>query len=465
MIALVLAAAFADEPVVDALGPMPDAGSPPAFTPPTPQVEKLANGALLWVVNDATLPLVSVRIDVPGGAGRDPESALGLATLSDQMMQKGTATHTAQEFAELGERLAIDLSVTTTATDSIIDVSCKRDQLETALDLVAEMILEPTYGKKDLKLEKKLAIADITANLNEPTYVAARLAQKQWWGAGHPYAHPVDGTAAGLKAVKVADARGYHDTAWVAQGATITVAGDVTAADAKALLDARLSTWTGAALPLFDVAPAPAHTGGIVAVDRPGSAQTMFTLVFDGVPFGDAAAPQLRDGTIVLGGTFTSRLNQLLREKRGYTYGVKARMTEPRGDGVVTISTRIRTDATAPASTDLVEELGRLKDGVTPEEVKKAQGAWRQDVVEAMETKEGVVDTFAPYQRAGLGPDAVAKALAAMDAVTKSDVDAAMKTFDLGAKNYVWVLVGDKAVIGKPLADAGFTDVTWVQAE
>lgn len=465
MIALVLAVALADEPVVDALGPMPAAGSPPAFTPPTPAVAKLDNGAALWVIEDHTLPLVALRITVPGGAGRDPESALGLATLSDQMMMKGTADHTAQAFAELGERLAINLSVTTTATDSILDVSCKRDQLETALDLVSEMILEPTYGKKDLKLEKKLAIADITANLNEPTYVAARLAQKQWWGAGHSYAHPVDGTAAGLKAVKPADALQYHHNTWVASVATITVAGDVSPGDAKALLDARLAPWSGFALNPFEVPPAPAHAGGIVAVDRPGSAQTMFTLVFDGVPFGDAAAPPLRDGTIVMGGTFTSRLNQLLREKRGYTYGVKARMTEPRGDGVVIISTRIRTDATAPASTDLVAELGRLKDGVTPEEVIKAQGAWRQDVVEAMETKEGVVDTFAPYQRAGLGPDAVAKALVAMGAVTKADVDAAMKTFDLSAKNYVWVLVGDKAVIGKPLADAGFTDVTWVEAE
>ena len=191
----------------------------------------------------------------------------------------------------------------------------------------------------------------------------------------------------------------------------------------------------------------------------------MFTLVFDGVPFGDAGAPPLRDGTIVLGGTFTSRLNQLLREKRGYTYGVKARMSEPRGDGVVTISTRIRTDATGPASTDLVAELDRLKEGVTVGEVIKAQGAWRQNLVESMETKEGVVDTYAPYERAGLGPDAVAKALVAMGAVTKADVDAAMKTFDLSAKNYVWVLVGDKAVIAKPLADAGFTDVTWVEAE
>jgi predicted Zn-dependent peptidase len=187
----------------------------------------------------------------------------------------------------------------------------------------------------------------------------------------------------------------------------------------------------------------------------------MFYLVFDGPAFGDAAVAPVRSGTVVLGGTFTSRLNALLREKRGFTYGARAGVQSLPGAGVRTITTRIRTDATAPAMTDLVGELAAIRAGVTPEEVTKARAAYRQDLVEAMESRAGIAGTFTPWNVAGLEPGALAAELAAVQAATPDQVKAAMSAYDLDKA--VIVLVGDKAKIAEPLAKAGFDKLVEVK--
>jgi zinc protease len=454
--------AFADD--ADLLGPMPAVGAAVPFEPAAPAASKLANGADLWVAEDHTLPIVSVQIAVPGGSGLDPMNLSGLATLSDQMMRQGAGSRDSTEFSEIVERLAIQLDVTTTPMESSITVTCNKDKLPTALDLVRDMILDPTYSGKALKQEKALEVAYLEQGMNEPVTVAQRLGNSTWWGDVHAYAKPTDGTIAGLKAITKADALGYHTRAWNASAAVVTVAGDTTPAEITDLLDKRLGKWE-ATKPQNVVVPVPpAHAGGILAVDRPGSAQTMFYLVFPGYEFATTEVRPLRLGTIALGGTFTSRLNHLLREVRGYTYGVKARTVELRGLGTATIGTRIRTDATGPAIADLVGELDKIKTGITQEELDKAKGAWRQDIVEAMETKDGVVATLGEYHQFFLPPNALRTELDAMAKVDLASASAAMKAYDLSGKDYVWVMVGDRKLIEKPLADAGVGSVQWVEA-
>jgi zinc protease len=236
------------------------------------------------------------------------------------------------------------------------------------------------------------------------------------------------------------------------------LAGDVRPADVTAAINQRFGSWTGGPALVAAVTPPPAHQKEkIVLVDRPGSAQTMFYLVYPGKKLGDPTTTPLQAGTIVLGGTFTSRLNHLLREVKGYTYGVHASTVQMPDTGVQTVSTRIRTDVTAPAMADLVGELRKIGEGVTDAEVGKAKGAARQDVVESMDGLEGVAGMFALYQRSKRGPQALAADLQAMASVDKAAIDAAMKQYD--PANAVIVLVGDVAQIQKPLADAGFTDV------
>lgn len=444
---------------VDPLATMPTVGAEVPFALPTPETAELQNGASVWVVPNKALPLVSVVIQVPGGSALDVPGKEGAAWLSDRLMTQGAGERDATAFAAAVERLGIDLEVSTGRASSTIELTAMKDKLDPALDLVADMILRPRYGGKDLKRERGLGVQDLVLAQDEPVVVASRLAWASWFGPEHPYGRPAEGTVAGLGKVGKKDVKAYHQLAWNGAGAAITVAGDVTRDEIVAKLEPRLgAAWPAGVVPTMHMTPVPAHTGEVLIVDRPGSAQTVFYLVFAGVPFAEPALPAARAGTIVLGGTFTSRLNGLLREKRGYTYGVRAGVQPLFGAGIYTISTRIRTDASGPAMTDLVGELTRIREGIDADELRKARGAWRQDLVEAMETRSGTAGAFATWNLLGKPPGALQDELGRFQALTPEQVGPAMAPYD--PNKALIVLVGDKRVIEGPLKEAGIATLT-----
>ncbi len=449
--------------VPDPLAARPAIGAPVDFAPPAPEVATLSNHAGLWVINRPALPLVSVVLHVPGGSALDPVGHPGAAWLSDRLMTQGAGKLDARAFAETAERLGIELSASTDLDGSQITASMKKDQLEAALGLVADMVLHPNWGVPDFKRERELAVGELTQALQEPPTVAARTALTLWYGKNNPWGHPAEGTVKGMGQVTVKDVQRYHTQVWNAAGATFTVAGDITLAEAQSALESHLGkAWVASKPAGVAVIAAPLYTDRpVYVVDSPGAAQTMFYLEFPGRPAGDARLPALRTGTIALGGTFTSRLNALLREKRGYTYGVKARTLPRHGDGSVVVSSRIRTDVTGPALSDLLGELKSIQLGISEEELGKARGAYKQDQVEAMESVAGVASTFSTYQIGGFGPGQFAGDLVAMGKVTGDAVKAEMAAYDW--KHALVVLVGDRAKIEPGLTAAGVTKIEVVE--
>jgi predicted Zn-dependent peptidase len=444
----------------DPLGPLPSVGPEVPFVPPVPETGALSNGASVWVLPQRDLPLVTVEVVVPGGSATDPTGAEGTAALADRLLTQGAGKRDAEAFAAEVERLGIVLDAGTTTTHSVVTMSLMKEQLAPGLALLADMLQAPRFGKDDFARERDIALSDLQLAQDEPAVVAAKVAWTTWFGPGHPYAKPADGTVAGMKAVSLKGAKAYHAAAWNAAGARITVAGDIALADALAALEPRFGKgWKATKAAGVAPPPVPAHDKApIVLVDKPGSAQTAFYLAFPGLAFGDPALPATRAGTIVLGGTFTSRLNALLREKRGYTYGVRARVQPLVGTGLLAISTRIRTDVTAEALVDLVGELDAIRKGVTEDEVAKARGAWRSDLVEAMETRAGAAGTYSEWHAHGLPPKALGAELEMMRGLTSEQVTAAMGAWD--PAKAVLVLVGDRAAIEPKLKEKGFALTT-----
>lgn len=439
-------------PPEDPLATQPTVAGDIQFSPPVAVERLLSNGVKLWTVESRALPIVSVSIRVPGGSVLDPAGKEGAASLGARLLTQGAGGRDAEAFAAEVERLGIDLASEVGADDAVIRFGCTREVLPQALALVADMILRPAFSKVDFARERELAVASIQEGLDEPGYVAQRTAAALYWGAAHPYGRPTDGTIAGLGKLRLEDVKAWHKSAWVAAGAGIVVSGAISADEAAAAVEPVLGkAWAAGRRVAPSIAPAPAHPDApIYVVDKPDSAQTGFYLVFPGVKAGDAALPTLQTGTIVLGGTFTSRLNALLREKKGYTYGVRAAVAPQRQGGVLLIRSRIRTDVTAPALVDLFGELDGIRAGIREEERAKAFGAWRQDVVEAMSTRGGAVATFADLLATGEAPDALQTRLAAMKAVGTAAVTPAMAAWD--PKQGVVVLVGDRAKIEPELA-------------
>ncbi len=443
---------------VDPLATMPTVGPVVSFSPPTPEVRELSNHVPVWVIPSATLPIFTLVLTVPGGSQLDAAGHEGTAALAMEAMRRGAGDRTGPEFAAEVERRGLTINGAATEDGSYLTLSGPVSQLEPGLDLLADLVLRPKLTPKEIRKARDLLLAGLQQSFSEPTYVAARTAQALYWGTGHPYGRPSDGTEAGLKASKPADVKRWVKSTFVAGGAGFTVAGAVDANSVITALNARFGAWTGTAPTEPVIAAAPVHDHEpIFLVDVPDSAQTAFYVAFPGPRIGDPVEAPTRVGTIALGGTFTSRLNALLREKRGYTYGVKAGLSQRFSAGNLVVRTRIRTDVTAPALTDLLGELKGIQTGISAEELGKAQGAARQDVVEELESQGGVAGTYAEELSYNRSPDTIAADLRAIGAVQLGDVTGPLAAWN--PDHAVFVLVGDQKVIEPKLREAGYTNL------
>jgi zinc protease len=446
----------------DRLGPMPIPAAPAPWAPPKPATARLSNGASAWIVPDASLPLVTLAVRVPGGARLDPPGKAGAGALASRLMTLGAGRLNREKFSEAVERLGIQLSAWVDDEDAVFWLSAHKRQLAAGIDLMAAGLLKPRFDEKEFAIERELLVAEVEQRDDDPRATAARTARWLWYGKDHPYGRPVEGSVESLRTLRTADLKAWHRSAWTATGAKVAMAGDVTEAEAVPLLNARLcDDWEGEPRTLTAVRGAPVHQDEpIYLVDKPGSAQTAFYLAFPGNTIKEWR-PGPHAGAVVLGGTFTSRLNTLLREKKGYTYGVRAGLEQGRGAGHAFIRTQVRADATAAALSDILGELTSIRAGVTGEELQKARGAYRQDLVEQFETRSGVVAGLTDVHAAGLGPGELIDRLAAMMRLN-GGLSADLRQWDRRAA--VFVLVGDVATIQPQLQAAGHTRLEVIEA-
>ena len=448
-------------PPVDPLATMPTPGPAVPFVPPVPETAALQNGVPVWIAPSPALPIFTLIVSTPRGSQLDAKGKEGTAALAIDVMRRGAGTRDGAAFAAEVERRGLSIDGGVGPGGASLALSGPTSQLNAGLDLLADCVLRPRLDGKEVKLARELLLAGLQQDLSEPSFVAARTAASLYWGPTHPYGRPAGGTEAGLGRVGAVDIRKWHAAAWKATGASIAVAGAVTREQVLPLLEARFGIWARGKDIDIPVPAAPVHaTEPVYVVDAPDSAQTGFFVAFPGLARGAAAEAPTRLGTIALGGTFTSRLNALLREEKGYTYGVRAEMDQERAGGTLVVRTRIRADVTAEALTELNGQLDKIRAGIDAAELAKAQGAARQDVVEALESQAGVAGTLADALAFGRAPDAVAMELARYAGVVVEDVTAPMALWD--RTHAVYVLVGDRKLIEPKLREQGFTELSFV---
>lgn len=440
---------------VDPLAERPAVGEARPFAPTTPQVRSLENGAELWVLPETSLPLVSLQVYVPGGAASDPAKKPGLTALADELLVHGAGERDATAFAAEVERLALDLSATTTGQATLLSLEAHRDRLELGLDLLADALLRPRFDPDEVERVAEQQVGAIKQSLDDPRSVASQVAWAAWYGDGHPLAHPTLGTESGLSRIRPeALARSWKRRADPSRS-LIVAAGAVDPDALKALLDSRLETWTSPEAPLVTEVPAaPLVTEGprLRFVHVPDAAQTVLRVTLPGWSAAEPEGPLADLGVIVLGGTFTSRLNRLLREEKGYTYGARASLSRSAVDGTVVISTNVRQDATAPALVDLLGEVRRLSDGITAEELRKAVGSVRTDSIASMSSRASMVATYRSAHARGQAPETVPAELALAEGATLEATNAALARLDLSSA--LVVVAGDLDAVREPVEEA-----------
>ncbi len=444
---------------LDPLGPAPAVSAPAPYAPPVPEVFTTQAGLTVWLIERHTLPYVAMTLSVPTGSSSDPKGKAGLAFATADMLDEGAGSRGSIELARAIDALGASLVTGATSDASTVSMSVLKRNLGQAFALFADVVARPKLDPVEWKRVHELEMNDLVERAADPEEVERVVTRAVVFGPDHPYGHPVDGTLTSSKAIGLDDVTRQYHAAFRPDRAVLAVVGDTTKAELGAALDANLGSWKAPSTPLpAPVAPlAPKGPWPkLVLVDRPDAPQAVVALARPGIAGVDPDAPLLSRANLALGGLFTSRLNQDLREEHGYTYGASSRVGVMRGVGAFVASASIFTEKAPEAIKSLVADVADYaKGGMTEEEAAKTRKQWRADLVETFEVYDHAAEHLAVDAALGLPADHEKTAALATESATRDMLS------KLGARYFdpssaALVVVGPRAKLQDGLRAIGY---------
>jgi zinc protease len=435
---------------------------------PRPIDLKLVNGVPLHVVNRPGSGLFTGYLLASGGDCNVGANKAGLAFLSATLLSKGAGTRNAAAFAEAVSTLGAGIDARADWHSLTIEVSGLTSRLGATLDLWADAILRARLTPEDFSREKDLQLAAIKARVESPARVADLTGRALLFGRDDPRGRPVSGWAGTVQSLALADVKELLPRLLDPVNVQLVFVGDLDPAVLKRELDRRLASWqtrgeNAAALPQ----PVVALTAGrIVLVDRPGAPQSVLYLARPVSASGERLEAVRDSINTLFGGSFTSRLNQNIREKNGFSYGASSRIWQEGNQFLLRAGSSVQTAVTGAALTEFKKEFDLLASGnVSPEEMEKARRTVRFSLVSSTETTASLAEVLAEFAANGQPLDGMARELGALDAVTAEAINAEARSGLFDWSQLLIVIVGDKAAVLPQLKQAGFPDPVTADTE
>ena len=434
--------------------------APTAFAPPAPTCFKLSNGIPVQLWHKPALPLVGVDLMFSPGGTLDDTGQAGLASLTAAMLDEGAGDLDALQFGDALRTLGATLQADADHETLEVSLTVLRRNVERATALMADAVRRPRFAPADWDRTQRLRIEALLQEEEEPESVAGRVAARLLFGTEQAYGWPVDGTPATVAKLSAADARATHARFVHPAYATLLVAGDITAAEAQTALEQAFGDWKAEPPAARTVSPQPAPQRTqptVVIVDRPEAVQTVLCYVLPGPRYADNRRVQFRLLNALLGGSFTSRLMQNLREEHGYTYGVHSGFMMEPTTGYFAVTSSVQTAVTGAAVGELLAELKRLRGGdVSDEEAHKAQATLQTELIQSFSGLDGILDVASTPVAARLPFETVTQDFRALPTIG-ADVLNSLATDALPLEQAVLVLVGDESSIREQLEPLGIT--------
>ena len=442
----------------------PGSGSIRNFDFPDVERRALSNGLDLRVCKLSRLPVVSTNLFFEAGEGRLDESRAGLAVLTGDALEGGTRKRGGTELAEALERMGARLGVSTGWEGTSVSMSCLADRLEQALGLLAEAVLEPAFPEEEVDRAREQQLAAIRQRAMDPSALASMEASRRYFVAGIPYARPQSGTEESIDPVSRDLLSAFADASYRPVGGGLIVAGDLDPDEFEVMANDRLGAWTGAppADEGFRVDPA-TRERRVWLVHREGSVQSEIRIGHVGTHRATPDYFPLSVANMLLGGTFTSRLNLNLREENGFTYGVRSRFGFRSRSGPFSVATSVGTDVTAPAVREIVRELENLVEGGPTDEEVAASRDYAAGVFGLqLETAGQIASRITQLVVYGLPDDYYHAYRDHLRAVTTEQVAAAVRAH-IRPNEVQVVVVGDADEVEAPLDELGLGPVEVVR--
>jgi predicted Zn-dependent peptidase len=439
----------------------PAPGPTPTFSLPPIQKRTLGNGLAVWMVEMHEVPLVDLTLIVKTGAEADPPGQFGLASFTAAMLDEGAGSRNALELADAIDFLGAELTTGSSFDASVVHLNSVTDKLDAALPLFADVVQRPTFAAADMERLRQERLTSLVQTRDNASALASAAFIRTLYGPDHRYGTPLLGTRAANAALTPGHLRTFHAAHYQPQNACLLVVGDVTPGSLLPKLEAAFGSWAARGVPPADRLPqtSPPTARHVYLVDKPGAAQSQIRIGTIGVSRLTPDYFVLDVLNTILGGSFTSRLNQNLREVHGYSYGASSGFDMRRAAGPFTAGAGVQTDKTAESLREFFKELDGIHQPVPAGELARARNLEALSFPAAFETAAGMAGQLADLWIYGL-PDAFFdQYIPRVQAVTSADLQRAADVH-LPTATFAVVVVGDLSVIEAPVRALNLGPVT-----
>jgi zinc protease len=455
---LALAVSLALCGMAQAATPLPN--DLPAYGPdkplPTPQIAQrtLPNGLTVWVVPRDGLPKINVALAVLGGTASDTATTPALSRMMARLLNEGTTTRSSRDIAEALQAIGGDYGAGANADSINISASALASHAPQLMELVADTALRPSFPAREVTLAKANAMQELKVQEADPDWQAQRAFSHAVYGE-HPYARDsLDETS--VHATNSDSLRALHDARFRPDRALLVIVGRIDANEAFHLAEQQFGGWKANGKALPDTTPAPREAvPQRLLVSRDGAVQSNIRYGRPAVSASDPDYIPLTVANTILGGGFTSRITQDIREDKGYSYSPWSRFSANRVGGSAVATVDVRNEVTGAT----LGELAKLFDGMAsqPASAEELNGAKR--LVGGIyllrnQIQGALTGTLANYWVDGLPPSFLGSYVAEANKVTAAQVQAMGRKY-FAAKDQSIVIVGDPKAIDAQLKPYG----------
>lgn len=432
----------------------PPPGPPKAVKIPAIKESKLKNDLRIAVAEKHSVPIVTVQLLIQSGASSESMEKAGLADMTASMLTKGTKSRTAEQIAEEVEFLGGSINSGAGWNNSAITISVTSDKLEKALDILADVALNPSFNKDELELLRSQTLDGLKFNLTQPGFLANYVASVYSFNE-----HPAGGTPQSVEGISKDDISAFYAKHYTPENAVLLFSGDVTLNTATEISEKLFGKWpkpdsgSGSGSGQGDGHSGPKQiVRRVLVIDLPNSGQAAVSYFkpIRGVGRGSSAYFTASVLNSLLGGGYSSRLNQEIRIKRGLSYGAGSGFAWRYGSSNFSTRTQTKTVSAAEVAELVIGELKRLADTTASgDELSPRKAVLTGNFDRSIETTGGLAGALADLYSFGLSADQLNSYSTNVANISPDDVK---KFADLNFVDGDMVIVGDYAVFKDDLA-------------
>lgn len=437
----------------------PAPASASAFHLPVPTTFTLANGLKVLLVEEHSLPVLSVSLASRAGNAADPAGKSGLASLTAELMGDGTSSRSLEKLASDEERIGTQIGAGSGVDSATLSMSLLTNYTQKGMEIFSDVALHPAFRAEDIERRRKQRLVRIAQETDNVGAMAMRVGPRLLYG-DQPYGQSASGTTESVTSLTASDIGGFYGKHVGPADSALILVGDVTRKQAEELANTWFGKWHAETEAVTKAPAAPAAPAThIVIVDKPGAPQSALQAYGFGVPQGAPDNEALEVMNYTLGGSFASRINMNLRERHGYTYGSRSGFSMYLDGGTFTAGGLVRTNVTADAAKEMMGEIRHyIEAPSTAEELDAAREASIRSLPGRFETSFAVANAMHSLFVYNRPLDYYAKLPAKFEAVSVDDVARVAKTY-LHPDQLIIVTAGDRSKIEPALKAAGLGPV------